>query len=49
MRVFADYWVSLEIAIVNGQDIISPFLYPPRVFSNQVGNDKIKVADFEDL
>lgn len=49
MRVFADHWLSLEIAIVNGQDFISPFPYPSSFFSNKVGNNKMKAADFAQL
>lgn len=49
MRVFADYWLSLENAMVNGQDFISPFLYPSGFFSNQVSNNKMKVANFAEL
>jgi len=39
----------LEIAIVNGQDFISPCLFPSGFFSNQGGNNKKKVADFAEL
>lgn len=49
MRVFADNWLSLEIPTVNGQDVVSPFLYPSGFFSNQAGNNKMKVVDFTEL
>lgn len=37
------------ILFLHDLNFISPFLYPSGFFSNQVGNNKMKAADFVEL